>query len=482
MVYPRSLEMLEAIGVLDELIDSGVRTTALEMNPAGGKPFRIEFGSVDSAFPYSIMTAQKETERILTGALARHGVTVERESELTGLTQDESGVRVLIRLSDGSVQTATAPYLVGADGARSAVRHLLGTALEGDFHGERFLVGDVDAEHGFDPHTMYTFFSPHDGLLMVFPMKGNRVRLIAQVSNTEDAPATEQWLQRVTDERSGARLSITYARWLTTFDIRHAQVPQYRHGRVFLAGAAAHVHSPAGAQGMNTGIQDAFNLGWKLALCVTGAAGSKLLDSYHAERHPVGAHVISFTTKMTKAATLSHPVAQRIRDGAMHAATVLAPVQHAIAQTAEETGIEYHGSPAVVPGGLKSKLVPGDHLPDALPELRTALAAETSHVLVTVAAPVAAELTGALGAVTRQLLVAAGTTGIPAESGTAYGSHGYAITIADPQGLAVTRFGLARGGRILVRPDGYVAALASLTDDVSLHAYEAVLTDWPARS
>lgn len=141
-------------------------------------------------------------------------------------------------------------------------------------------------------------------------------------------------------------------------------------------------------------------------------------------------------------------------------------------------------SPSSGPSGSVSKppspSTPAGYLARA--SRRTALAAETGHVLLTVAAPdapgpVAAELTGALGAVTRQLLVAAGTTGIPAESGTGDGSHGYAITIADPQGLVATRFGLPRGGRILVRPDGYVAALAGLTDDLSLHAYEAVLTD-----
>src|SRR5215467_10576966 len=132
-------------------------------------------------------------------------------------------------------------------------------------------------------------------------MRGRRMRLIAQIGADDGAREPSiPWLQQLTDERCG-EVAISSARWLTVFEIHHAQVPAYRFGRVFLGGDAAHVHSPAGGQGMNTGMQDSFNLGWKLALAAGGAASEALLDSYDAERHPVAAKVIEFTTRLTDA-------------------------------------------------------------------------------------------------------------------------------------------------------------------------------------
>jgi 2-polyprenyl-6-methoxyphenol hydroxylase-like FAD-dependent oxidoreductase len=195
----------------------------------------------------------------------------------------------------GVVEDGGAKARQTAVGCAREVRRQVGSALEGSFHGERFLMGDVHAEHDFDPRSMYTFFSAHDGPLMVFPMKGDRMRLIAQVPTASTDAASQEWLRRVADERAAGRIRIHDLLWLTCFEIHHAQVPQYRVGRVFLAGDAAHIHSPAGGQGMNTGIQDAFNLGWKLAAAYRGTASETLIDSYHAERHPVAARVIEST-------------------------------------------------------------------------------------------------------------------------------------------------------------------------------------------
>ncbi|MEY9872572.1 2-polyprenyl-6-methoxyphenol hydroxylase-like FAD-dependent oxidoreductase [Streptacidiphilus sp. MAP12-33] len=465
LVHSRSLEMLDRIGLVDEVIASGVRTDAMELHANGGKLARIELGVVDSPYPYSVTTAQTETERILTAALATHGVTVDRGVTLTALTQDDSGVRATVRHADGHEEELTGSWLVGADGGHSEVRHQIGAALAGSFKGERFLMGDVNATHDLDPHTMYTFFSPHDGPLLVFPMRGDRVRLIAQVATTADGPATVEWLQRVVDERSDQPIAIRDTRWLTTFDIHHAQVPQYRAGRVFLAGDAAHIHSPAGGQGMNTGIQDAFNLGWKLALAATGEAGPALLDSYHAERHPVGAKVIEFTTQLTRVGTVANPIVQKLRNTVAHAATALAPVQQAMADKVEETALAYRGSPVVIPAPGRAQLTGGDHLPDAGPALRAALAREDGHVLLTVAAP-GGPLPTAAKSGARQILLSL------APEATA---PGFDASVPDPDGHAAARFGLPRGGRVMVRPDGYVALVTSLDDEAPLRAYEELL-------
>ncbi|MDH6132534.1 2-polyprenyl-6-methoxyphenol hydroxylase-like FAD-dependent oxidoreductase [Kitasatospora sp. MAA4] len=462
VVHARSLEMLEQVGVLDDLIASGIKTTGLEMHASGRTIARVDLDIVDSAHPYAVVTAQTETERVLTENLAKHGVEVERGLSLLGLEQDAEGVRATLRTADGGEESIAASWLVGADGARSEVRRQVGTALEGSFHGERFLMGDVHAAHDFDPRSMYTFFSAHDGPLMVFPMKGDRMRLIAQVTTGSTDEASQEWLQRVADERASGRIRIHDSLWLTCFEIHHAQVPQYRYGRVFLAGDAAHVHSPAGGQGMNTGMQDAFNLGWKLAAAYRGTASETLIDSYHAERHPVAARVIEFSTRLTHLSTLANPVAQKLRNALLHTATGIGPARQALADETEETTLSYHGSPAVVGSVAHAKIRSGDHLPDvAGTQLRRVLAAETGHVLLTLGPlPAAAELPGV-----RQILLADTDAAVA----------GYDTVVADPQRRAATRFGLT-SGRIMVRPDGYVGAIAAGDDDAPITAYRELTT------
>jgi len=158
-------------------------------------------------------------------------------------------------------------------------------------------------------------------------------------------PLTADWVQNVMDER-GIQLRITGTHWLTRFELKHGQVPRYRAGRVFLAGDAAHIHSPAGALGMNTGIQDAINLGWKLATSLHSPDCERLLDSYHLERHPVGASVVALTTQITKIATIKNPTAQRIRNILMHFGIHATPVTDRMAGTIEQQRVHYRRSPS----------------------------------------------------------------------------------------------------------------------------------------
>ena len=462
IVHARSLDMLERVGVLDDVIASGITSTGIEMYASGRVLARVNLDIVDSAHPYSIITAQTETERILTENLARHGVEVERDVSLVGLEQVDQGIRATLRDRDGGRYSVAAPWLVGADGAHSEVRRQVGTALQGSFHGERFLMGDVHAAHDFDPRLMYTFFSAHDGPLMVFPMKGDRMRLIAQIPTASTDGASQEWLQRIVDERAEGRIRIHDSLWLTCFEVHHAQVPRYRFGRVFLAGDAAHIHSPAGGQGMNTGLQDAFNLGWKLAAAYRGTASDVLLDSYHTERHPVAARVIEFSTRLTKLSTLANPVAQRLRNALLHTVTGIGPARRALADEAEETTLTYHSSPAVVESAVRAKVRGGDHLPDvAGTDLRKVLAAQTGHALVSLGhVPAMAGLPGV-----RQILVA--DTDAPVA--------GFDAVVADPDRRAAARFGLT-SGRVMVRPDGYTGAISASGDDSPITAYSKLTT------
>ena len=469
LVHARSLELMERVGVVDELIATGVRTTAMEFHADGQTIARLELDTVDSPFPFSLSTAQTETERILTERLDGLGVSVDRGVELVGFEQDEDQVRARLQRADGREETVVASFLAGTDGSHSAVREIVGTKLEGSFKGgERFLLGDVDGRYTLDRDSMHSFFSAGAGPLLIFPMRGGRLRVIAQIDPGADMAMTTEAVQQVCDERAGG-IEVTSSHWITIFEIHHAQVPSYRFGRAFLAGDAAHIHSPAGGQGMNTGMQDAFNLGWKLALASAGQAGPGLLDSYHDERHPVAARVIKQTTRLTTAGTLRHPLARELRNHALGLATALAPVQHVIADQMEETDIAYRDSPIVGPSDRRKGPQPGHAAPDVpgiAPALHTALAEATGHTALYVAGANEMPTAPAAGGGLRRLLVAA------SDPGTFDG------VLIDPERRVAARYGIGKeGGLVLVRPDGYIGLRASLDDEAAVASYLASVTD-----
>jgi 2-polyprenyl-6-methoxyphenol hydroxylase-like FAD-dependent oxidoreductase len=465
VVHARSLEMLDRLGVADEIIASGVKTLGMRMIASGRELAHIDLSDVDSAFPFAVTTAQTETERVLADRLRALGGSVDRGVTLTGLAQDASGVRLTLRHEDdGSEEHLGCAYVVGADGAHSTVRGLVGTKLAGSFQGERFMLGDVEAEHELDPSSMYTFFSP-DGPLAVFPMLGARMRLIAQIHQAPgeslNLNPTRDELQAIVDARA-AGIRITASHWLTGFEIHHAQVPAYRHGRVFLAGDAAHVHSPAGGQGMNTGMQDAFNLAWKLALAVRGDGGETLLDSYHIERHPVAAAVIKFSNLLTKAATVHGALPIALRDNLMHVVTGSARVNHVMAGKTEEITVGYADSPIVIAGHPRHARISGGGHEAVLTEparapLRPACGPDNpGHAILTIAGPTGTPQAPACNGTVSVLIVTDGNA-VP----------GYDLIVADQGRVAAERYGLPQGGRVVIRPDGYVGVITSLEDDIT---------------
>lgn len=468
-VHARSLDMCHRMGVADELIGTGIKATAMQLYAGHERLLRVPFDEVDSAFPYSLVTAQTETERVLGEHLTGLGVTVERGVELTGLTQDDEAVHLTLRGTDGSTEECATSWVIGADGGHSTTRHLVGAKLAGSFQGERFLMGDVDAEHDLDVESMHTFFSS-EGPVLVFPMRDGRTRVMAEI---HDAPGTPlnlnpdmAELQAAIDRRIGG-ITLLRPHWMTTFEIHHALVPAYRWGRVFLAGDACHVHSPAGGQGMNTGMQDAFNLAWKLAAAVQGEAGATLLDSYHAERYPVAQQMITFTNRLTKAGTLSG-IPQHVRNIALRTLSHFEPVRRYVADTAEEINVNYRDSPIAVGNRpRKAKVAAGDHLlhiaDAAIQKQLDGICGAPGHTVITIAAGQVAPAAGGGGQV--QVLVTGADTPVA----------GYDAVIADPGGLVADRFGLAGGGRIVVRPDGYLGAVATLDDSAPIADYFATI-------
>lgn len=450
VVHARSLEMMDAMGVVDAIVDSGRRTTALHFHADGKMLADVPLDTVDSPYPFSVTTAQTETERIITARLRELGVEIERGVELIDFTQDGASVQAFT--STGSI---TCRYLAGTDGASSTVRHHLGQKLEGSFKGERFLMGDVDATYDLDRRAMHMFASSGGGPALIFPMMGDRVRVIAEIDAADrDREATMEWLQQVCDER-GLGAQLRSPRWLTTFEIHHAQVSRYRTGRVFLAGDAAHVHSPAGGQGMNTGMQDAFNLGWKLAAAVMDTASEKLLDSYHDERHPVAAHVIGETTLITHGATMTSKVARGVRNRLVHVVGGERFAQRRIADEMEEYSISYVHSP-IVRKGLHARVKAGEAAPAVVgtelwPYLvKTRRARPSDHVLLVVKADT-------------QPISIPGTT---------------AVAVWDDE--IAERYGLQEhAGIVVIRPDGYIATVTRVDDVAAIESALALSTTEP---
>ena len=361
VVNSRSLDHFEAIGALEPVMSRARVAHGMQMHAGDKTVAEISFGGVGGTHPYSVTVAQTDTESVLTGRLDELGVKVDRATSVTGFSQLDDGVDAEVTGSDGSVRTIRSRFLVGADGARSAVRRLMGQQLRGSFVGEDFLLGDVEGEHDYDPSRFHTFFSPGTTTGLLFALPGNRVRVFAQLPAGTDPerPVTIEWLQHALDER-GMQLRIRTSHWLGRFELKHGQVPRYRDGRVLLAGDAAHIHSPAGGLGMNTGIQDAMNLGWKLAASLDGAAAPALLDSYQSERHPIAAGVISFSSRLSKVGTLSNPLAQHARNVLLGTALKLPGVAGRMADVVEQQNVHYRDSPIV--GGASHHLRPGDYL------------------------------------------------------------------------------------------------------------------------
>ncbi|OBJ50526.1 FAD-dependent monooxygenase [Mycobacterium asiaticum] len=467
-VHARSLDMFDRIGIVDELVSTGIKATAMQLYAGHRKLFRVPLGGVEGAFPFTLTTAQTETERVLDERLQSLGAAVERGVELVGLTQDHDAAHLTLRHLNGSIERVRTAWVIGADGGHSAVRRLVGTKLEGCFEGELFVLGDVDAEHRLDLDSMHTFFSA-DGPVVVLPMRDGRMRFLAQVRAATGTPidATQEALQAILDRRVGG-IRLTRSHWLTSFEVRHARVPSYRWGRVFLAGDAAHIHSPAGGQGMNTGMQDAFNLAWKLAAVIHDDAGDTLLDSYQAERLPVADAVIAFTDRLTRAGTMSG-LPSRIRNAVVRVVSHVPAARRAMANTAEETNLAYRHSPLAVGRRPRhAKVAAGDHIPpvpDAAVQKQLSAIQATAHVVLTVAAGEEAPAPAAADLGQVQVLVTDGDASV----------GGYDTVIAEPGGVIARRFGLRNGGRVVIRPDGYLGAVTSLDDTTTIADYFTTL-------
>lgn len=429
-IHARTLELMSTLGITDELMKHGRKVTTVEIGSQMKPLAKWEMKRINSTYNYALCVPQSQTEQILLKHLSNAGIEVERDCELTGLSQDRDSCTAHIKTKQGEIDI-TSQWLVSCDGYHSAVRdQLRDVSYDGDDMQMRFIMIDapveVENEELLDKITVY---SNSNVTLMLFPML-ETVRFAAEISNChryDDIDVADEVIfNEIAKTVLPYSIKIGKPVWSTKFWIHERLASQYRSGRVFLAGDASHAHSPAGGQGMNTGMQDAINLAWKLALVYHSKSNESLLDSYETERRPVAQNVLNKSSKLTHLMVTDNKFVTTVRDTIMPLLSSFGGIQNHMVNELGETSVHYRSSPLNA-GENTSHVHPGDLCP--LHELRV----NDECILL--------DFNGDLE-----------PNGIKIISGT-------------PE--QAETLGLKQGGYCLIRPDGYIAYIGKEKPDVS---------------
>jgi len=350
-IFPRTLEILDMAGLVEPFMEVANRVTSVVIAAHGRTLAHMRFAPEESPYPLIAMVPQDVTERLLVEQLERQGGAVEYETSFVSAVQGDDRVSVVLD-RQGQRLELTAAFVVGCDGAHSAVRQLLKLPFEGAEYDALFMLADLQTNDSW-PADQLQLCPSEFGPVAVFPMSATRRRIVATIENAQgDAPSLAL-AQEILRQRAPAGLEARALYWSSYFRIHHRQVGQMRVGRIFIAGDAAHIHSPFGGQGMNTGLHDVWNLVWKLDLVLHGRGNEGLLESYTAERRPVIKHVIETTDFLTRALGTPNTLAQTLRDAVIPMVSHLAPFQHAFVHRLSELGVAYRGSPIVEGAGKR---------------------------------------------------------------------------------------------------------------------------------
>jgi 2-polyprenyl-6-methoxyphenol hydroxylase-like FAD-dependent oxidoreductase len=431
-IFPRTLEIFDMAGLVRPFLERANRVTSVAVVTHGRTLAHMKFTPEESPYSFIAMVPQDVTERLLVEALELRGGGVEYETSFVSAVQHDDHVSAMLE-SKGQRRELAAKFVVGCDGAHSAVRHFLNLPFEGAEYNDLFLLADIETNEALPTDQLQ--LCPNElGPVAIFPMSAVRRRVVATVQQMEgDAPSLDL-VRKILAERAPSGIEARSLYWSSYFHIHHRQVAQLRSERMFIAGDAAHIHSPFGGQGMNTGLQDVWNLAWKLDLAVQGHGNEELLDSYTAERRPVIKNVIETTHFLTKAMGTPNKLAQVLRNTFIPMVSRLAPFQHAFVQRLSELGIAYGGSPIIEGAGKR-------YFDDSV--------------------------RGGKGIGSRFLLLLSRDADGPAKQA--------AKQVADSFADVVELRLAARDGTTLLRPDGYVAYAAGNDDTTALGSVRSLL-------
>jgi 2-polyprenyl-6-methoxyphenol hydroxylase-like FAD-dependent oxidoreductase len=368
-VQARTLELYSQVGLADAVVQRGRKFTAVNFWVSGKKEARAAFGASGtdlSPFAYALIFPQDEHERLLIERLAEVGVEVERRTELVNFEDEAGQVRARLKRPDGAEETCSAFYIAGCDGAHSAVRKKLEIGFPGGEYAHLFYVADVEASGATMDGEIHVGLDTTD-FLAVFPLKDEgRARLIGtvveEVEHQHESLSWDDVSRRVIE---WMRIDVERVNWFSTYRVHHRVADHFRKGRAFLLGDAAHIHSPVGGQGMNTGIGDAVNLAWKFAAVVHGCANATLLDSYESERIDFARRLVATTDQAFTGVTSRRPIARLFR---LRIVPLLVPllfkhatVRRLMFRTVSQTAVNYRGSS--LSKGRAGKVHGGDRLP-----------------------------------------------------------------------------------------------------------------------
>ena len=489
-IQARTLEVFDAMGIAPALLDRGLRVSGANLDAGGRRIASIRIGPdvLDTPYPFILALPQGETERVLLGRLGELGGSVDWRTRVESLRQDGRGVSATLIDAEGKPLAVRSAWLVGADGAHSVVRHQLGLTFEGAAYPEEFLV--ADARIDWDrPHDQAQVFLTPAGAIAAIPLpEPGTWRLIdttGLVVTDETGPALDH-LRGLIHAQAGPDAEVADPTWISAFRIHRRIVDRFRVGRCFVAGDAAHLHSPAGGQGMNTGIQDAQNLAWKFGLVHAGIAPETLLDSYEAERRPVAIGVLKGTDRATRAITLRNAIARSVRDRLASILLKLGPVRRRLARGVAEIDVDYRSSPIVAEiGPNRSRPRAGDRVPDLAlfptadgPDRLFDLLRGPRHTLFLFGDESdGREVDAALvadGERARARLGDRVAIHRVVRSGVDRSALGGDVpTRLDPDGRLRRHFGIGPASVVLVRPDGYVGFRAPAIDP---DAFDRTLT------
>jgi len=454
-VQARTLELYRQLDLADAVVERGYQVPAVNLWARGARAARVAFGSIGehlTPFPFLEIYPQDEHERLLIERLVELGVAVERRTELTGFTDSGSSVRVELRTPEGKSESAEARYLAGCDGAHSVVRQGLGMGFQGGTYRQVFYVADIEGAGAPINGELHVDLDEAD-FLAVFPLAGaGRARLIGAVRD-ERAGHPESLRFEDVSQRAIQHLGLVVKKvnWFSTYHLHHRVAAHFGRGRVFLLGDAAHIHSPVGGQGMNTGIGDAINLAWKLAAVLGGRADETLLATYEAERIGFAQRLVATTDRVFSLVSaqgrLADVVRTRLAPPLLAAGLALEPVREYLFRTVSQIMVNYRGT--ALSAGHAGEVHGGDRLPwvpDGAGDNYAPLRAIgwQAHVY---------------GRAADELRVECATHGLPLHVFPWNEAHGSA--------------GLERDALYLLRPDTYVALAARGADSSTLTRYFA---------
>ncbi|MFV0625339.1 FAD-dependent monooxygenase [Sphingomonas sp. ac-8] len=485
-VSARTLELFASLGLAETMLAQGVIDSAIDFHVSGERVGGLDFdhaSAPDTPYRFILMLPQAATEAVLIDALDDAWLAVEREVEVTGFVEEADGMRVDARDAGGDPMTLRAAYVIGADGAHSIVRRTLDLAFEGAKYPQNFLLGDVAVDWPLD-HARFRVFVHGDRIGLFFPLDGSglsRVMTTDLTADPERRDAPELALDELQAAFAGATcLPVTLSRpeWLTRFRTHHRVVDRYRQGRVFVAGDAAHIHSPAGGQGMNTGLHDAANLAWKLVGVLRGGADDALLDSYGAERLPVAQEVLRFTDRIFSAAAGQAGWRAWLRDAlapfVVGPASALDLVQDRAFRKFAQIDIAYPAGAAVADAAKGPGPRPGERAPNAQltrhRDLFDLLAGYRFHVVALSRRPLSGEDAAAIGAELAALRGERVAAHLIARLAVGVEAAVERVERAD----VFDRYGLADDAAqalLLVRPDGHIAWRAESLDVAGCAAF-----------